>query len=96
MPKKTLSKSEKYNPDFIRDISLFSGLTEEEKDNLLKSGQVCSFKRGRALFRQGDILENFYVVCGGIVQLSRVTPGGHALLKKGETGRLPKAELCLA
>ncbi len=77
MLKGSLSKPDEYAPVFIREISLFSGIAEEEKDALLTGGEVCSFQRGQTLFRQGDILGNFYVVCSGLVQLSRISPGGH-------------------
>jgi CRP-like cAMP-binding protein len=77
MAKNSLFRADEYDPNFIREISLFSGLAEVAKDALLKGGQTYSFHRGKSLFRQGDALGNFYVVCSGIVQVSRVTPDGH-------------------
>lgn len=75
MPKYSLLKSD-YDPDFIKSLSLFSGLAEEEKNALLQGGQILSLRRGQSLFRQDDNLGSFYVVCNGLVKVSRVTPDG--------------------
>ena len=79
MSQKSLLEPDIYNPDFIKGISLFSGLAEEQKADLLKGGQVYFFQRRRILFRQGDAIGNIYIVCSGIVQLHRTTPDGREI-----------------
>lgn len=63
--------------DFVRNIPLFSGLSEKEKDALLEGGSLYSYPRKEHLFRQGDAIKYFYVMCDGIVQEFRETPDGH-------------------
>ncbi len=76
MPNKNSDGQDEYDPGFVRKDSLFDGLSEEEKNNFLESGKVLSFRRGQTVFRQGEPLHSFYMICSGIVQLSRVTPNG--------------------
>ena len=63
----------------IRKIPLFSGFTEEEKDELFKDGRVTSYQRRQTIFRQGDALQNLYIVCSGTVQVFRETPDGREI-----------------
>ena len=62
---------------FIRNIPLFSGLTAMEKDAIISEGSIYSYPRKAALFRQGDPLTHFYVICSGVVRLFHETPDGH-------------------
>lgn len=64
-------------PEAARRMSLFSGLTEQEKDELLKSGRIHHVSRGQMLFAHGDPVKYFYLITSGIMQLFRVTPDGH-------------------
>ncbi|MBU6474456.1 MAG: Crp/Fnr family transcriptional regulator [Alphaproteobacteria bacterium] len=61
---------------FARNIPLFRGLTDAEKDSLLKDGGIYAYPRRNTLFIQGDAISSLYVVCAGTVQLSRSTPDG--------------------
>jgi CRP-like cAMP-binding protein len=76
MSQKASLKPSESESDFIRGIPLFSGLSQEEKDSLLKDGRVTSYQRRQTIFRQGDSLQNLYIVCSGIVQIYRSTPEG--------------------
>lgn len=60
-----------------RSSSLFSGLTEQEKDKLLAAGHVYKLEKKEYLFRHGDPVKNFYLVCSGTIQIFRETPDGH-------------------
>ncbi|MBI3441758.1 MAG: Crp/Fnr family transcriptional regulator [Proteobacteria bacterium] len=60
----------------IKDMPLFAGLAESERDSLLKEGRFCSCPRKKILFRQGDPVTHFYVVCSGTVRLFHETPDG--------------------
>jgi len=64
------------NVDFIKSIPLFSGLSEAEKDILLKDGNVYTYSRKKTLFRHGDPVTHFYVICNGTVRLFHETPDG--------------------
>jgi CRP-like cAMP-binding protein len=65
------------SPDIIKGLPLFSGLTEQDKDTLLKAGRLHRFTRGEHLFMHGDPIKHFYIVCRGTVQLFRENPDGH-------------------
>ena len=76
-------------PEFLRTNFLFSGIADEEKEELLKSGKSRKCTRGQMLFAQVDAVSHFYVVKTGTIQLFRTTPDGHEktieLLKSGQT-----------
>ncbi len=63
----------------VKNNPLFSGLTAEEKDNLLQGGGVYSYSAKKHLFRQGDPVKFLYIVCSGIVQECRETSDGHEM-----------------
>jgi len=64
-------------PSTVRASPLFAGLTEQEKDDLLKSGRERRFGRKETLFLHGDLITNFFIISSGTVQLFRETPDGH-------------------
>lgn len=64
-------------PDSVRNMPLFSGLTERERSDLLSSGRSHSYSKGEHLFLQGDPLKNFYIVLKGTVRLYRSNADGH-------------------
>jgi CRP-like cAMP-binding protein len=64
-------------PDSIRKIPLFSGLTEQDKDALLKDGRIRRYSKDQYLFQHGDPLKHFYIVCSGTVRLFRSTADGN-------------------
>lgn len=63
-------------PEVINNLPLFAGLPVEERDRLLKDGKLRSIAQGEYLFRNGDSIKSFYIVCKGSMQLSRETPNG--------------------
>jgi CRP-like cAMP-binding protein len=76
-------------PESTRGIALFSGLTEQEKDSLVKGGRLRQVPRGQMLFAHGDTVTHFYVIINGTMQLFRATPDGHEktieVAKAGQT-----------
>ena len=64
------------NTDFVRKIPLFSGLPESEKNALLKDGSIYSYRRKEHLFRHGDSVDHFHVICNGTVRLYHETFDG--------------------
>lgn len=77
------------SPEIMRKLPLFSGLTEQEKDMLIKGGKVHHCPRGQMLFVHGEPVTHFYVIVKGTVQLFRVNPDGNQktldVLKAGQT-----------
>ena len=74
MAQKVLSDT--LNIGFVKNIYLFSGLAEEEKDLLLKNGSIYFYRRKDTLFRLGDPVTHFYVICNGQVKLFHETAEG--------------------
>ncbi len=74
MPQRVLTTS--VNTGFVKNISLLSGLSEVEKEELLGHGNVYSYRRKESLFRQGDHVGHFYVICSGMVKLYHKTHDG--------------------
>ena len=60
----------------MNNIPLFSGVPEDERDELLQKGRIQQLSRGEYLFHLGDPIEHFYIICQGNMQLLRETPDG--------------------
>jgi CRP-like cAMP-binding protein len=65
--------------DVVRQIPLFAGMSEQEKDDLLREGSLRRYARGQRLFVCGDDVLHFYVLCDGTLQLFHETPDGHEM-----------------
>lgn len=76
-------------PESARGLPLFTGLTEQEKDTLIKGGRIRTVSRGQMLFAHGDKVTHFYIVVSGAMQLFRANADGHektiAVIKAGQT-----------
>lgn len=76
-------------PDVARGMSLFVGLTEKDRDTLIKGGRLRQIPRGQMLFAHGDPVTHFYLIVSGTMQLFRATPDGHEktieVVKSGQT-----------
>jgi CRP-like cAMP-binding protein len=70
-------------------MPVFSGLKPQVLSVLLEEATVLNLRPGRALFRQGEPAESFFVILDGWVKLYRITPAGDEavlnVLTKGET-----------
>jgi CRP-like cAMP-binding protein len=70
-------------------IPVFSGLKPQALSVLLEEATVFNLRPGRALFRQGEPAEAFFVIMDGWIKLYRVTPAGDEavlnVLTKGES-----------
>jgi CRP-like cAMP-binding protein len=77
------------SPDIIRSLPLFSGLTEQDKDMLIKGGRIRQCPRGQMLFAHGEPVTHFYAIVKGTFQLFRANSDGQEktidVLKNGET-----------
>jgi len=76
-------------PENAKALPLFAGLTEHEKETLLKGGHIRKCPRGQMLFLHGDPVTHFFIIMGGSMQLFRETAEGQEktihLLKTGQT-----------
>ncbi len=81
-------------PDIIH-MPLFRGVNHLELESLLHHGKIQYLPRRKHLFRQGDPVDYFYIVCSGSIQLLRETPDGRShtsdIILKGKT--LGKTEI---
>lgn len=75
--------------DNVKQLSLFSGITEFDKNALLAGGRMRACPRGKMIFAQGDPVTRFFIVIKGTIQLFRTTPDGHEktieVVKEGQT-----------
>ena len=71
--------SDTINTDFVKSISLFAGLSNTEKEGLCKNASIYSYPKNSSVFRHGDDISYFYVVCSGAVRLFHETSGGSAV-----------------
>lgn len=59
-----------------KSFPIFKNLSEYEKSTLLKDGQIRHFEKKESLFRHGDPLLNFYIICSGNIQIFRSNSNG--------------------
>jgi CRP-like cAMP-binding protein len=82
-------------PNIIRTMPLFSGLTERDRDALIKEGRIRHCSKGQMLFLHGEPVTHFYIVITGTFQLFRTNADGHEktieVVKAGQT--MCKAEI---
>jgi CRP/FNR family transcriptional regulator, dissimilatory nitrate respiration regulator len=76
-------------PDIVRNMPLFAGLTEQDKDELIKGGRIRQCPRGHMLFTHGSPVTHFYIVVKGTFQLFRANADGNEktidVVKEGQT-----------
>jgi len=60
----------------LENISLFSGLTREEAENLSKTFTLSRVSRNDTVFMQGDPSHSVYFLSRGMIEISRVNPEG--------------------
>jgi CRP-like cAMP-binding protein len=74
--------------DIIRGLTIFSRVSADKLEALLKGASPRSYPKGHLLFQQGDAADGFFVVLSGWVKLFRQTPRGDEavihILSRGE------------
>jgi len=68
------------NPKLLRRSPLFADLPPADVNAIAEMAGMRWFDRGEYLYRQGEPAESFYVVFDGAVKVSRITPGGKAMV----------------
>lgn len=73
----------------VRQIELFSNLSDDEIDILVKHSKIRSLVEDEALFRQGDEGDFFVIIIDGRIEITRhtekETPVALASLTRGDT-----------
>ena len=64
-------------PRFLARLPLFNDLAPEELERTAQGCQLRQLARGEAVFRHGDVCEEFHVVVTGQVKLFALSPTGH-------------------
>jgi CRP/FNR family transcriptional regulator len=62
--------------DFLSTVSLFSGLTREQYDELAMIVTMQEYKRGQPIFAEGDEGNGFYLVMEGLVKIYKLSMEG--------------------
>lgn len=62
------------------NINLMAELTSQEKEILLRNGNVEELKRKEVLYLPGDKRENVYLVLEGVVKLARLSEDGREII----------------
>jgi NTE family protein len=76
------SKSVDINKSFIVNYAqIFSRLTKPEKSLILQKSQVVHYKKGEAIYKQGDPPDAFYCVISGRVKIFKLTAGKEEALE---------------
>lgn len=58
------------------DLLPFAGLTEAQREDMMRLAKVNHVARHDAFFEEGDSAENFYVLIDGFLRVGRTTPDG--------------------
>ena len=62
--------------DILHDCQLFSEVRPEGFRRLATIGRICQFRKGQAIFHEGEPCPGVYVVGQGLVRVFKSGPGG--------------------
>lgn len=65
--------------NMLKSLPLFANLTSEESKLIFQNSRSRNCKSGNFLFIHGDIVEIFYILFQGTIQIFRETPNGHEM-----------------
>ncbi len=68
------------NAESLKDINLFSGLSDEALAHLSKIARTVRVKSGQALFVQGDEADGCYAVLSGALRVSYLSAEGNEIV----------------
>ena len=78
-----MNDSRRSSPDllqFLRDVPLFAGLTDQALASLAQAGRIRQVPKGKTLFNQMDPAEAFYVVRSGRIAILLDSADGRELV----------------
>ncbi|MBI9097154.1 MAG: Crp/Fnr family transcriptional regulator [Spirochaetaceae bacterium] len=70
----------------LQKSELFSGLSEEHRNEIESKGENLSLKKGQTLFWEGDPGHSFFILIEGSVKLFKTTEEGREIIVKILTG----------
>ena len=62
--------------DYLKKITLFTNLPEQEVQSFADAARLKSYKKGQLLYLEGEEAKYFYVICHGWLKLFRSTEEG--------------------
>lgn len=71
MARRALSRDVQQDMAFLRQVRLFSDLSEEEMAAFVDIVRLCLFKKGETIIQEGDVGDEMYVLLEGEVQVAR-------------------------
>ncbi len=76
--------------EFLREVHIFKGLTDEQAGRILNLAKLETFKKGETIFRERDPGKKVYAVVSGVVEVGRSgrTDGKFLRLARLERGEL--------
>ncbi len=77
--------------EFLREVEIFRGLSDEQADKLLKLAREEVFRKGDVVFRERDPGTKIYIVLAGVVEICKTGRGGDA--KSLRLTRLERGEI---
>ena len=60
-----------FNPEQLRQGSIFAALSNDAIEFLLREGKLVCLLKGEKLFDYGDPGKSFFVVCQGVINISK-------------------------
>ncbi len=62
--------------EYLKNVKIFEGLAEEYIENLSRIARPYKFKKGEAIFSEGEVGDGFYVLINGRVKIFKLSPDG--------------------
>src|SRR5919199_473025 len=72
--------------EFLRQLALFSGLTDAELQQLISMGQEVAVEPGDVLMREGDPGDSLYVIISGDVEVTKQSGSSEVVIARRGTG----------
>jgi len=79
-PTTTPTATRKRDPDLLRGIPLFAGLTETESTVLGRLLRSRRYERGATIFHQGDPGTCLYLISSGVIKITRQHTDGREII----------------
>jgi CRP/FNR family transcriptional regulator len=70
----------------LQNSELFSGLSDQHRQDIKRMGTELSVEKGKILFMEGEEGQSFYVLLNGSVKLYRTTDDGRDIIVRILTG----------
>jgi CRP-like cAMP-binding protein len=74
------SKMPAIDRSVVADIPLFTGLTPDERDEILREARSLRYAKDTAVFEQRADAESFFVLLHGHLRVEKTTPQGHQIV----------------